>query len=90
MPDLQKYWQDLRAIEQKLPSYVWLMGNGNMVQAGAGVAAKLLYAKSHRLATEEETQSYLDRQDLLQREEFTRRLRDKGIAVVPVQRNPAA
>jgi hypothetical protein len=86
MPDLKKYWQDLRAIEQSLPEYVWLTNRGGMVQTGAAVAAKLLYAKSHRLATEDETQEYLALQQDIRRQQFQQRLRDRGIAVVPVER----
>jgi len=86
MADLKKYWQDLRAIEQRLPEYVWLTGRGGMVQVGAAVAAKLLYAKSHRLATEEETQEHLALQQDIRRQQFQQRLRDRGIAVVPVER----
>ena len=86
MPDLKKYWQDLRAIEQSLPRYVWLTGRGGMVQAGAAVAAKLLYSKSHRLATEDETETHLAEQQDIRRQQFQQRLRDRGIAIVPVER----
>jgi hypothetical protein len=86
MADLRKYWQDLRAIEKSLPEYVWLTSHGGMVQAGAAVAAKLLYAKSHRLATEDETEEHLALQQDIRRRQFQQRLRDQGIAVVPIER----
>ena len=63
MPDLKKYWQEIRAIEKSLPAEVWLVSlqnlakgqvGGSMAEAGSAVAAKLLHAKSQRLATEEE------------------------------------
>ena len=94
MPDLRKYWQELRVIEAGLQEFVWLMSvanaskdqvGGSMVEVAAAVAAKLLYARSHRLATDEETEAHLSRQEEIQREAFQQRLRDKGIAVVPVK-----
>ena len=97
MPDLKKYWQEIRAIEQSLPGEVWLMSlenrakgqvAGSMAEVAAAVAAKLLYAKSHRLATEEETQAHQARQADTQRQVFQQRLRDKGIAVIPVESRP--
>ena len=59
MPDLKKYWQEIRAIEKSLPAEVWLVSlqnlakghvGGSMVEVAAVVAAKLLHAKSQRLA----------------------------------------
>jgi hypothetical protein len=93
MFDLKRYWQEIRAIEESLPEYVWLMSldnpakgqiGGSIVQAAAAVAAKLLQAKSHRLATDEETQAHLAAQDQARRDAFEKKLRDSGIAVVPV------
>jgi hypothetical protein len=94
MADLGKYWRELRVIEKTLPDFVWLMSldnplkdqtGGSMVEVAAAIAAKLLYAKSHRLATEEETAAHLLKQQDTQQQAFQRRLRDKGIAVVPVK-----
>ena len=94
MADLKKYWQELRAIEQNLPAYVWLMSlensakgqvGGAMTETAAPVAAKLLHARSHRKASEEEIQAHLSRQQDIRQQTFEQRLRDKGIAVVPVK-----
>ena len=94
MADLGKYWRELRVIEKTLPDFVWLMSldnpfkdqtGGSMVEVAAAVAAKLLYAKSHRLATEEETGAHLSKQQDAQQQAFQQRLRDKGIAVVPIK-----
>jgi hypothetical protein len=94
MADLKKYWQELRAIEQNLPAYVWLMSlensakgqvGGAMAETAAPVAAKLLHARSHRKASEEEIQAHLSRQQDIRQQTFEQRLRDKGIAVVPVK-----
>lgn len=100
MPDLKKYWQDIRAIEQSLPAEVWLMSlenrtrgqiAGSMAEVGAGAAARLLHGKSHRLATEDEILTHATRQSETTRQAFEQKLRDKGIAIIPVEsrRRPA-
>ncbi len=97
MPDLKKYWQEIRAIEQSLPGEVWLMSlenrargqvAGSMAQVTGTGAAKLLYAKSHRLATEEEVRANQARQAETQRQVSQQRLRDRGIAIIPVGSRP--
>jgi hypothetical protein len=94
MPDLKKYWQEIRAIEKSLPAEVWLVSlqnlakgqvGGSMVQAAAVVAAKLLYAKSQRLATEQEIQAHNALQVETKRQLFEQRMRSQGIAVIPVE-----
>lgn len=97
MPDLKKYWQAIRSIEQSLPVEVWLMSlenrargqvSGSMAEVGAGAAARLLHGKSHRLATEDEIQMHTARQAETTRQLFEQRLRDKGIAIIPVESRP--
>jgi hypothetical protein len=94
MADLRKYWQELRAIEKGLADFVWLMSlenrakgqaGGSIAEVAAGIAAKLLHAKSHRLATEEEIAVHRASQEQIQRQTFEKRLRDKGIAQVQVK-----
>jgi len=94
MADLKKYWQDLRAIEETLPDYVWLTSlenrskgqvGGSIVEVTGAVAAKLLHGKSHRPATEEEIHIHRSQQEETQRQAFQQRLRDRGIAVVHVK-----
>jgi hypothetical protein len=93
MPDLKKYWQEIRTIEKSLPVEVWLMSlqnlakgqvGGAIVQVAAAVAAKLLYAKSQRLATEEEIAAHKAQQDEMKRQVFDQRMRSQGIAVIPL------
>jgi hypothetical protein len=93
MADLKKYWQELRAMEKSLPDYVWLISlenrsqgqvGGAIVEVAAAVAAKLLHAKSHRPATEEEIHTHRSQQEEIQRQAFQQRLRDQGIAVVSI------
>src|ERR1700676_1681853 len=94
MPDLKKYWQEIRAIEQSLPGEGWLMSlenrargqlAGSMAQVAGTGAAKLLYAKSHRLATEEEVRANQARQAETQRQISQQVLRDRGIAIIPME-----
>lgn len=97
MPDLKKYWQEIRALEESLGGDRWLMSlenrargqvAGSMVEAAAGVAAKLLYSKSHRLATDAEVETHQARQLETQRQGFQKKLRAEGIAVIPVRSRP--
>ena len=93
MPDLKKYWQEVRAIEATLGESVWLasLGDakrgqvaGSVTEVPAAAAARLLHAKSHRPATEAEIQHYLDREQAAKRDAYHERLRARGIAVTPV------
>jgi 2,4-dienoyl-CoA reductase-like NADH-dependent reductase (Old Yellow Enzyme family) len=95
MPDLKKYWQEIRAIEKSLPTEVWLVSlqnlakgqvGGAIVEVAAAAAAKLLHAKSQRLATDEEIEAHKARQAETQRQVFEQRMRKQGIAVIPVVR----
>ena len=95
MPDLKKYWQEIRAIEKSLPADVWLVSiqnlakgqvGGAIVEVAAAVAAKLLHAKSQRLATGEEIQAYKAQEAETKRLIFEQQMRSQGIAVIPVAR----
>ena len=57
MRDLQQYWQEIRAIENGLPQFVWVIAEDCLMEVARAVAARLLHAKSHRLATDEEVKS---------------------------------
>jgi hypothetical protein len=89
MPDVRRYWQEIRAIEKTLPEFVWLAGvedsTGSIVEVGAAQAAHLLHAKSHRLATEEEVAKR--RADEAAAKDCVRheRLRRQGIAIMAVR-----
>ena len=95
MPDLRKYWQEIRAIEKSLPAEVWLVSlqnlakgqvAGSIVEVAAAVAARLLHAKSQRLATDQEIETHQAQQAEIQRQVFEQRMRTQGIAVIPVVR----
>ena len=85
--------QEVRALEQTLPEFVWLMSiedatrgmtGGRMAQVGAQSAAQRLHAKSHRMATDEEIAAHLAKEDQARRQSFNEGLRRRGIAVVAV------
>ena len=93
MRDLRKYWLEIREIEKSLPEFVWLMSldnpprgqrGGCIAQVAAGAAARLLHAKSHRLATEDETHAHQTSQDEAKHLAFHEGLRKRGIAVIAV------
>ena len=93
MPDLKKYWQEIRAIEKSLPAEVWLVSlqnlakgqvGGAIVEVAAAVAAKLLHAKSQRLATDEEIGAHKAQQDEIKRQILDQRMLKQRIAVIPV------
>jgi hypothetical protein len=95
MPDLKKYWHEIRAIEKSLPAEVWLVSlqnlakgqvGGAIVEVAAAVAAKLLHAKSQRLATEDEVQVHKAQQAEIQRQVLELQMRKQGIAVIPLVR----
>jgi len=84
MRDIRRYWKEVRALEESLPEFVWLVDvEGSVpVQVGAGRAAQLLLAKSHRVASEDEL-SVQREKEKAERKELQRDLRRKqGVAVV--------
>jgi hypothetical protein len=84
MRDIRRYWKEVRALEASLPEFVWLVDvEGSVpVQVGAGRAAQLLLAKSHRVASEDEL-SVQREKEKAERKELQRDLRRKqGVAVV--------
>lgn len=90
MRDLRKYWAEVNAIRRGLADFVWLVpaAGGALVEVTAEVAARLLQAKSHRTAAEEEIAAYREAQDAARRRAFQDGLRRKGIAVIPVGSGP--
>ncbi len=86
---IQQYWKDIRSIEQSLPALVWLVGTTAgappfVTQVASDIAAKMIHAKSHRVATEDEVeaQSASDAEALKQAKR--ERMRRKGAALVVV------
>jgi hypothetical protein len=96
MRDLKVYWQEVRTLQRSLPEFMWLMSlgdrkrgmvGGRMAEVGAEQAAKLLHAKSHRVAAEEEIATHLMREEQTRRESLNDGLRRRGIAVVTIPVN---
>jgi hypothetical protein len=93
--ELKKYWQEIGAIAKELPAFVWVMSlenkargqvGGSIAEVGAELAAKLIHAKSHRTATPEEIAAHLAGVEESRRAQFHQRLRNQGIAVVPLSK----
>lgn len=96
MPDLRKYWSEIRAIERELPQYVWLASIEDLLRGRVGlaivevagaVAARMLEARTHRIATEEEVAAHKAGEDRMKRSAMEERLRKKGMAVVTISKD---
>lgn len=88
MNDIRQYWKTVRAIEATLPADVWLVAMDSpdfVTQAPAETAAKMLHAKSHRVATEEEVEAHHAREAATNKNARRERLRRSGAAVVAVE-----
>lgn len=95
MITIQDYWREVRALEDRLPEFVWLVSKtadtaGFVTQAPASVAARLLHGKSHRIATEEEVQAHLEHEQAAVKAAKQERMRRSGAAVVVVRPGPEA
>ena len=84
MRDLQRYWQEIRAIENSLPQFVWVIAEDCLMEVARSVAARLLHAKSHRLATEEEVAQRKAREAEKKKRDRAERRRKKGVEVVEI------
>jgi len=85
MRDLKACWEEIREIRGGLPEFVWLVaGGGSPVQVGSGLAARLLQAKTHRLATEDEVRSHRAQEAAWNRQQTEQRLRREGVVVVMI------
>jgi hypothetical protein len=84
MRNLQRYWQEIHAIEQGLPPFVWVIAEDCLIEVARAVAARLLHAKSHRLATEEEIEARKRREAARAKKAEAERRRREGVEVVEV------
>jgi hypothetical protein len=84
MRDLRRYWKEVRSLEASLPEFVWLVdAEGSVpVEVGAGRAAQLLLAKSHRLASEEELSVQREKELAAGQQRKRDARRREGVAVV--------
>ena len=84
MRDIRRYWQEVRALEASLPEFVWLVDveGSAPVEVGAGRAAQLLLAKSHRVASDEELGVKREKEFAAGKELRRNTRRREGVAVV--------
>ena len=89
MPDVRRYWQEIRAIEKNLAEFVWLAGvedsHGSIVELAAAQAAHLLHAKTHRMATDVEIAARRADEAAAKDSVRRERLRRLGTAIVTVK-----
>lgn len=84
MRDIRRYWREVRALESTLPEFVWLVDvEGSVpVEAPAGLAAQLLLAKSHRVASDQELSVQREKEAVANKELQRNARRREGVAVV--------
>jgi len=85
MRDLQRYWQEIHAIENGLPQFVWVIAEDCLIEVARAVAARLLHAKSHRLATEDEVKARKVREAKAAKKAEAERRRKEGVEVVEIR-----
>jgi hypothetical protein len=88
MRDLKRVWEDIREIQAGLPGGdVWVVAVDAVsapVEVGNANAARLLHAKSHRLATDDEVRSHHEFETESNRRRAEDRLRREGVAIVTI------
>jgi len=85
MRDLRRYWQEVRALQMSLPEFLWIVDHlGTLVEVTAEIAAKLLHAKSHRVAAEEEVRAHLNQLGKAAGDVARLDKEASGVAVVPI------
>ena len=84
MRDIRRYWREVRALEASLPEFVWLVDveGSAPVEVGAGRAAQLLLAKSHRVASEDELSVQREKEIVARKERQRDARRREGVTVV--------
>jgi hypothetical protein len=88
---IQQYWKDVRALEVNLPDFVWLVATAAglppfVTQVTKGVAAKLLHAKSHRMAADDEVEAQYTLDAATLKLAKKERMRRSGATVVVVEK----
>jgi hypothetical protein len=91
VPDLRRYWLEVRTLERSLPEFVWLMGiedpvrrlpGGGPVEVPAAGAARLLHEQSHRIATDAEITEHLAKEAAKKQRAIDDDMQRRGVAVV--------
>ena len=86
---IQQYWREIRALEETLPAFVWLVATAAgappiVTEVSAQVAAKLLHARSHRMAEKTEVDAHHVREAATVKQAKRERMRKSGSTVVVV------
>jgi hypothetical protein len=87
MHDLKRYWAEVRTKRASLPEFSWLIELDRVhppIEVGSDIAARLLTAQSHRLATEAEVGSQQALETVSKRQRMVEKLRRDGVAIVPI------
>lgn len=84
MRDLERYWREIRAIQSGLAPFVWVVAQDCLIEVASSIAARLLHAKSHRLATEEEVAARKAKEAEQKKLNATEKRRREGVEVVKV------
>jgi hypothetical protein len=88
--NIQRYWKEVRSLEQTLPAVVWLVGTTAgappfVTQVASDIAAKMLHARSHRIASDEEVAAHHANDAVALQQAKEERMRRKGEALVVVE-----
>jgi hypothetical protein len=87
MPDIARYWEQIRAMEAELPEFPWLAGpRGGIAQVRRPTAARLLHRGSHRLATDTEIEAHRQMEAETRARADREAMRRRGVTVVAVGR----
>ena len=84
MRDIRRYWKEVRDLEAGLPEFVSLVDvEGSVpVEVSARLAAQLLLAKSHRMASEDELDVQREKEVVAGKALKRDALRREGVVVV--------
>ena len=84
MRDIRRYWKEVRDLEASLPEFMSLVNveGSAPVEVSARLAAQLLLAKSHRVASEEELGVQRAREIVEGKERQRDERRREGVVVI--------
>lgn len=87
--DIRQYWQEVRALEQSLPEFLWVVSVKDpearaVAQVPAAVGARLLRKGTHRRATDDEVAAHHAREKEMKQAARVERLRKQGTSLVVV------
>lgn len=89
MSRIQDYWRQVNALAGSLPEFVWVVSTADgsaecVTEVSAALAARLLHAKTHRVAAPEEVDAHHAREKAAVKHARLENKRKAGAAVVVV------